>query len=190
MWWSWGLLGGWWRCKVGGARIPESPGGQPSAYTGLLYEWKRTSKIWGSICYSKKNYHDQYTQEIYFLFGYHAVFRTGCDKGQALLWGQACDSRSVLRWALLKKPPRPQALSSIKLFPVHTSGLSSGADCSVISPNWIGFSTTVPTFPHTLVLRIPVSQNDYNLFLSSNYLSVVSWMDGWMDGWKKSALCQ
>ena len=117
---------------------------------------------------------------------HHPVFRIGCDKGQALMWGQAGDASSVPRWALSGKLPSLQALSSIKLFSVHTSGLIF----SVISPNWMGFSTAVPAFPHIPVLPTPVSQNDCNLFLSSNYLSVVPWMGGWMDGWKKSALCQ
>lgn len=43
------------------------------------------NEILGFICYSKKNYHDQYINEIHVPPEHHALFGTGCDND--FLWG-------------------------------------------------------------------------------------------------------
>lgn len=69
-----------------GAWIPEFPGGgEPPACIGLLHMKNNfygvVNQILGFICYGRKNCPEQYTDEIHFPFGHHALFRVDRNSG-------------------------------------------------------------------------------------------------------------
>ena len=111
---------------------------------------------------------------------HHPVLRTGCDKGQALLWGQACASSSIPRWALSGKLPSLQALSSIKLFSVRTSGLIFFCDL----PKLDGILHSSPCLPtHTSSAYPCVTEWLQSIFIIKSLVSGT--LDGWLNGWVK-----